>query len=76
MSWNYRVCIEEGNYSIRECFYQNDKNPKEITAYSANPSWPFGDNRKQLKADLRRMMDALARPTINLDKKKGVRKDG
>lgn len=60
-TWNYRVMVDaDGNYTIREVFYNEDKAIEGWTDECA----PFGENFDQLKQDMEYMLQALSRDII------------
>ncbi|MGH9843840.1 MAG: hypothetical protein ACREEM_34320 [Blastocatellia bacterium] len=63
-SWNYRVFLEEnGDYVIREVFYDEDG---WIIGCTENPVEPFGRNLDELAKHLEWFKDALGLPTLTL----------
>lgn len=78
--WNYRVISKkidipnftpfseheetpeevEESFEIHEVYYSNG----EPTSCSENPIKPYGSTKKDLKKELRRMLDALDKPVI------------
>lgn len=56
MSWNYRVCRDQGqrqgdyvSYSIREVYYDDDG---KVLGWTATPATLLGDTPEEIKADL------------------------
>ena len=50
MNWNYRVVLDkEGALSIREVYYNDDGTP---SAYSSNPSEPYGETDDEIRESL------------------------
>lgn len=63
--WNYRVVKHaDGTHAIHECYYgqRGDDIPHSITE---RPVWPVGDDLVTLRADLERMLRALAAPVLD-----------
>lgn len=64
MCWNYRVCKQGDEYSIREVYYDNDNN---ITLISSEPDPVVGDSVKDVKLTLKLMKGALAQDVVDVD---------
>ena len=63
-TWNHRVCLEDGGYSIREVFYNDEGEP---WGAHMRPTAPYGDTKKELKAELKMMKRACKFPVLDLD---------
>lgn len=65
MSWNYRVMAHQGTdlvyFQIHSVYYDEDHNP---TAYSSEPTIPFGESPEELKVELSLFMQALSKPVL------------
>jgi hypothetical protein len=58
----HRVFREEnGQYTIREVFYERDG---QMITYSASPVTPIGGSLSELTQELARMVEALAAPVL------------
>jgi hypothetical protein len=64
MTWNYRVFREEnGDYVIREVFYEDDG---AVLACTADPVEPYGQSLEDLARDLESFKEALTLPVLTL----------
>jgi hypothetical protein len=64
ITWNYRVFREEdGNFIIREVFYDENKN---IVGCTQDAVEPFGKSLEALAEDLAFYQEALAMPVLTL----------
>lgn len=66
MSWNYRIgyqTIDEHNtvYGVVEAYYENG----EVVGFTDFIE-PFGEDEEGLKWSLERMLEAFAKPTIDI----------
>jgi tRNA C32,U32 (ribose-2'-O)-methylase TrmJ len=66
--WNYRVmrhtdAVGRTHYAIHEAYY-NDVG--EVTAWTNEPSAPFGETIEELREELERMLRALDYPVIEV----------
>lgn len=62
MSWNYRVSEEEGEFFIREVYYDKDGKPDLHSVFAIAPS---GESLEDLRWDLEAMLAALDKPIIS-----------
>ncbi len=61
MSWNYRVMSRNGELAIYEVYYRDDGTVK---GYSAEPTFPGGEDLAELAANLRQYASALEEPVL------------
>lgn len=62
---NYRVfCEQNGHYTIREVFYEQDG---RMIAYGAAPLAPAGGSLNELTQELAWMVEALAAPVLAIE---------
>ena len=71
--WNYRVmrhtdAVGRTHYAIHEAYY-NDVG--EVTAWTDEPSAPFGETIEELREELERMLRALDYPVIEVPSRSG-----
>lgn len=72
MSWNYRVMRrispETGElvYQIHEVFYYDGKEGL-VSGWTEDRVAPFGLSEKELKKDLKRMLDSLDKPVLDYE---------
>jgi hypothetical protein len=65
ITWNYRVFREhDGDYIIREVFYDEQNNILTCTAGAVEP---FGQTLGDLAADIESFREALTLPILSLD---------
>jgi len=64
MTFNYRVIKREGILEIHEVYY-NDKG--EIEFWDESPSWPIGNDIKELLEDLSKYESATELPILDED---------
>ena len=63
-TWNYRVfCEENGDYIIREVFYEEDGSILGVTEKAVEP---FGRSLAELTASLQLLQAALTLPVLTL----------
>ena len=62
--WNYRVVNDNGFFTIREIYYDDNN---IIEALSTNPMYPSGTMDVSVRADLDLMYKALDKPILTLD---------
>lgn len=75
MTWNYRVCKtfigdevdggSEVSYGIHEIYYAEDG---AIRFWTESAVAPSGETLHELKIDMLHMVEALAKPVINLER--------
>lgn len=70
MSWNYRITKTGGSYflptyNIREVYYSDNG---AIEYWTLDPMNPSGTSKQELIEDLLKMLAALNRPVIDLEK--------
>jgi hypothetical protein len=69
MKWNYRICARDSipgyGLNIHEVYYDENE---EIEFYTENPVGPHGDIADEMYLDMIKMMDALDKDIIDLDK--------
>lgn len=58
MSWQYRVVVEAGEYSLREVYSGG--------LWSGDPRPSLGDSLESLKADFTLMAQAFTRPVLEI----------
>ncbi len=64
ITWNYRVFREtNGDYIIREVFYEEDKS---IIGCTENPVEPWGQSLEELARDIESFKEALTLPILTL----------
>jgi len=64
MTWNYRIFREEnGDYIIREVFYEEDGSILGVTEKAVEP---FGRSLAELTASLQLLQEALTLPVLTL----------
>lgn len=73
MKWNHRVMKQispdtgEPMYQIHEVFYYTEEDGKDglVAGWTENGVAPFGLSEKELKKDLKRMLDSLDKPVLD-----------
>lgn len=76
MTWNHRVMRRISPdtglpfYQIHEVFYS-----EEGLGWTENGIAPLGETKKELKKELKRMLDSLNKPVLNYDTGKPVKKE-
>jgi hypothetical protein len=61
MEWQYRgVADREGNYSVRQVFYDSGA----ISSFSAEPVPPYGETEDELVTDIAMMLEGLKQPFL------------
>jgi hypothetical protein len=65
MTWNYRVLRTiingEETFAIHEVYYDKNGNPDSCTKRASEP---FGENLKELRSDMDRMLEAFSQPVL------------
>ena len=64
MTWNYRIVLENGNYTLREVYYNSKKHP--YTCCVAGSS-PFGETPKELRHDLDMMVTGAKKKVLKIE---------
>lgn len=77
MTWNYRVFyervvnedlgIDEDVYSIREAYYDDDKDIPHSCVADYTSGYLYSDTLEGLKADWGRMGEALKKPVLTFE---------
>lgn len=82
MKWNHRVmrriCPDTGipMYQIHEVFYNKEGDGEEglVAGWTESPVEPFGETKKELKKDLKRMLDSLDKPVLDYNTGSEIKK--
>lgn len=82
MNWNHRVMrkmddtIGEPVYQIHEVFYFTEEDGKGgvVAGWTENGVAPFGETKKELKKELKRMLDSLDKPVLDYDTGQEIKK--
>ena len=69
MTWNHRVMKHtndhgETYYRIHEVFYDGKD---VVSGWTQEPIAPVGENKKDLKKELKRMLDSLDKPVLDYE---------
>lgn len=75
MTWNHRVMRKitpdtgEPIYQIHEVFYSSEEgaNSGRVTGWTENGIAPLGETMKQLKKELKRMLDSFDKPVLDYE---------
>jgi hypothetical protein len=63
-SWNYRVVLRAGEFSIYSAYYDDNGHCHSI---SVDPAHLYGDTPDELAAELERFKAALAKPVLQYE---------
>lgn len=83
MVWNHRVMRRVSPdtglpfYQIHEVFYYTEEDGTEglVAGWTENGVAPCGETKKELKKDLKRMLDSLDKPVLDYETGKPVKKE-
>jgi hypothetical protein len=60
--WNYRLMLaENGEWHLREVYYDADDN---VVGWTANPAAPWGETADEIASVMRLMLEAFDRPPL------------
>jgi len=62
MQWDYRVFFEDGGYTIRTVYYDDEGT---IVACSAKPIEPFGESLEELEEELNLLQAAVTKKVLS-----------
>ncbi len=77
VTWNHRLMRRfdevsgEEVYQIHEVFYEEG----EVKGWTENGVAPIGETKKELKRELKRMLDSLDKPVLDYETGKPVKKE-